>query len=316
MKTKNILIALLLTTAAVFTFSTRAFADGPQGGAVLYVVQYGDTLESIASKFGVPIETILQANGWTQTRGYYPVGQQMYLPSYGGAPYGNGYGNTSAYIVQFGDTLFSIARRYGVSIYALMRANGIYNPNFIFTGMRLFIPRSNYPPPSYNTYIVRFGDTLSSIAVRFGTTVYALMIVNNLPNPNLIFAGMRLILPRGSGGYAPPPGGYPTSPAATPGPSPTPMSGTNASVSLQNIAYNPKTMTVHVGTKVTWMNNEPSAIQHTVTSGSPNAPSGMFDSPTLNQGQTFQFTFSTAGTISYYCRIHGAAMTGTITVVP
>jgi|GEM_PF-3156545 len=311
MKTKNLLIAILLMAIAVFTFSTRALADGPQGGAVLYVVQYGDTLESIASKFGVPLEAILQANGWTQTRGYYPVGQQMYLPGYRGAPYG--YGNTTAYIVQFGDTLFSIARRYGVSIYALMRANGIYNPNFIYAGMRLLIPRASYPPPSYNTYVVRFGDTLSSIAVRFGTTVYALLIANNLPNPNLIFAGMRLIIP-GSHGY-PPPAGYPTAQPPVVGASPTPITG-NPLITLKNIAYNPNMITIHVGSTLQWRNDETSAIQHTVTSGSPNAPSGMFDSPTLNQGQTFQFTFNTAGTIPYYCRIHGAAMTGTITVVP
>lgn len=312
MKPKNFLIALLLTVTAVFTFSTRALADGPQGGSVLYVVQYGDTLESIASKFGVPLEAILQANGWTQTRGYYPVGQQMYLPSYGGAPYGSG--NASTYIVQYGDTLFSIARRYGVSIYALMRANGIYNPNFIYAGMRLFIPRSNYPPPSYNTYVIRFGDTLSSIAVRFGTTVYALMIANNLPNPNLIFAGMRLMIPS-SHSYPPPAAGYPTAQPPVAGPSPTPITG-NPLILLKNIAYNPKTITIHVGSIIQWRNDETSAIQHTVTSGSPGAPSSLFDSPTLNQGQTFQFTFNTAGTIAYYCRIHGASMTGTITVVP
>ncbi len=88
-----------------------------------------------------------------------------------------------------------------------------------------------------------------------------------------------------------------------------------AAVSLRNIAYNPKSIMVHVGTKVTWTNND-SGIPHTVTSGTPGAPSGTFDSGTLNSGNNFQFTFNTTGTFAYFCRIHGAAMTGTVTVVP
>jgi len=164
--------------------------------------------------------------------------------------------------------------------------------------------------------VVRLGDTLSSIAFRFGTSVYALMVSNNIANPNLIFAGMRLAVPGASAyGNAPSPynysssSGYPTPTAPSPGTTSTP------SVSLKNTAYNPNSITVHVGTTVTWTNND-SGIPHTVTSGTPSAPSGTFDAGTLNSGQSFQFTFSSAGTFAYFCRIHGAAMTGTVTVVP
>lgn len=87
-------------------------------------------------------------------------------------------------------------------------------------------------------------------------------------------------------------------------------------VSLKNLAFSPNAITVRVGTTVTWMNDETGAVPHTVTSGSPNAPSGMFDSGTLNPGQSFQFTFSTPGTFPYFCRIHGASMTGVVTVTP
>lgn len=88
-------------------------------------------------------------------------------------------------------------------------------------------------------------------------------------------------------------------------------------VSLQNIAYHPGSITVQVGTQISWTNNEPdSFIQHTVTSGTPGAPNGVFGSPILSPGQSFQFTFATAGTFSYFCQIHGAAMTGTVIVTP
>ncbi len=92
--------------------------------------------------------------------------------------------------------------------------------------------------------------------------------------------------------------------------------GSNASVSLKNIAYNPNSLTVHVGTTVVWTNDESNGTPHTVTSGTPNSPSGTLDSATLNPGQSFNFTFSKAGTFTYYCKIHGASMTGTVTVTP
>jgi LysM repeat protein len=267
----------------------------------MYTVQYGDTMSSIANRFGVPMQAIMQAN--PQYGAYIPVGQQMYVPNpYSPANYG--YGATSRYIVQPGDTLFGIARRFGVSVYALMNINRIYNPNIIFAGMSLLIPGGYVPPSPYGNYIVRAGDTLFRIALRFGTSVYALMIANHIPNPNLIFAGMRLVIPSGQPYPAPPP---------APGPTRTPASGT-VNISMQNTAYNPQSITVKAGTMVIWRNAETNGMQHTVTSGPPNAPSGMFDSGTLNPGQTFQFTFSTPGTYQYYCRIHGAAMTGIVIV--
>jgi LysM repeat protein len=307
------------------------------------VVQYGDTLESIAARFGVPVGTILQTNGMSSRSAY--VGRQIYMsrsnylsqyapnngyasPGYGSnystqyAPNGyasSGYGaGYSVYTVQPGDTLIGIASRFGVSQSALMSANYLYNPNYIYAGMRMQIPRVAYVP-SYGNYAVRYGDTLSGIAVRYGTSVYALMIANNIPNPNLIYAGMRLNVP-GAGSYSSstyayqtPQGGYPI--PSTGYPTPTPMSGMT-NVSIHNMMFDPQSIIVRVGTIVMWKNNETNGVPHTVTSGTPNAPSGMFDSGNLNPGQSFQFTFNTPGTFQYYCRIHGAAMTGTVTVIP
>ena len=87
-------------------------------------------------------------------------------------------------------------------------------------------------------------------------------------------------------------------------------------VSIHDLAFNPSSITVPVGTTVLWTNNENGSIQHIVASGTPGSPSGMFDSGALNPGQSFQFTFTQPGTFTYYCRIHGAAMTGTVVVTP
>jgi LysM repeat protein/plastocyanin len=309
-------LALLLLPAA------SAHAAGPPGGYSLYVVHYGDTLESIAARFGMPMQVILQANGMASPYAY--IEQPLYMPSGYSAPgyggYGS-YGSSSIYVVQPGDTLSAIARRYSISTYSLMRTNYLYNPNFVFAGMRLRVPRALYSTPAYSTYVVRFGDSLSSIAVRLGTTVYALAIANNIPNPNLIFAGMRLVIPTSST-YAPPgygsstqPYTYPVPPSGYRAPTPVPSGAPsgNATVSIQNMMFVPSSITVHVGTLVMWKNLD--SVAHTVTSGTPSAPSGMFDSGTLNPGQSFQFTFTTPGTFAYYCRIHGAAMEGTVTVM-
>ena len=105
------------------------------------------------------------------------------------------------YVVQRGDTLFSIARRFGTTIGAIAQANGLSNPRYIRAGQRLIIPGA-YPacvPPSTvpgaTVYIVRRGDTLYSIARRYHTTVAAIAWANGIANPHRIWVGQRLIIP-------------------------------------------------------------------------------------------------------------------------
>ena len=81
---------------------------------------------------------------------------------------------------------------------------------------------------------------------------------------------------------------------------------------MQNTAFNPKNKTITVGTTITWVNKD--ATNHTVTSGTPGNPDGLFDSGTIASGGTYARTFNTTGTFNYYCRIHQDIMTGSITV--
>jgi plastocyanin len=85
----------------------------------------------------------------------------------------------------------------------------------------------------------------------------------------------------------------------------TPATGGNA-VTIDNFAFGPSSLTVAVGTKVTWTNKDSDA--HTVT-----ADDGSFDSGALGEGATFSQTFSKAGTYAYHCKIH-SFMTATIVV--
>jgi LysM repeat protein len=108
--------------------------------------------------------------------------------------------------VQRGETIWSIASRYGTSVDVIARANGLSNPRFIYAGQRLAIPSGGGggtgTAATGGTYIVRRGDSLSSIASRHGTTVNALVQANGLRNPSYIYAGQKLVM-RGGGAGAP-----------------------------------------------------------------------------------------------------------------
>jgi LysM repeat protein len=121
---------------------------------------------------------------------------------------------STTYIVQPGDTLYRISQRFGISQDALMRANGITNPNTIYVGQKLIIPvqtpvtatplaATPTPLPTNAaslvpvTYVVQPGDTLFRIADKFHTTVQDLIQLNRLSNENAIFAGQVLRVPGG-----------------------------------------------------------------------------------------------------------------------
>ncbi len=104
------------------------------------------------------------------------------------------------YVVQNGDALKDIAAKYGTTVEQLASANGIRNPNILILGQRLVVPckgGSTNPPPggSCTWYVVRPGDTLTKIAVRYGTSVQAIAQRNSLKNANLIYVGQRLCIP-------------------------------------------------------------------------------------------------------------------------
>ena len=92
------------------------------------------------------------------------------------------------YTVKSGDTLFEIAKMYQVPVDAITRANRLSDPNTIFVGQVLRIPQSSRPL----WYMVRYGDTLYTIAKRFFTTVDNIVALNSLANPDVIYPGDRI----------------------------------------------------------------------------------------------------------------------------
>ncbi len=102
------------------------------------------------------------------------------------------------HVVGWGETLFSIARRYGTSVDAVCAANGIADSARIYAGQRLVIPTANAPAAPAGTgtaHIVRPGENLFRIALRYGVTVQALAQLNGIYNPGHVVAGQRLVIP-------------------------------------------------------------------------------------------------------------------------
>jgi plastocyanin len=92
---------------------------------------------------------------------------------------------------------------------------------------------------------------------------------------------------------------------------PTKKAGKTAAVSMKNIQFSPKALTVAKGTTVKWTNDD--SVNHDVTKTGGPGPKFASGSGNLAQGDTYQQTLSTAGTIKYVCTVH-PGMTGTITV--
>lgn len=104
--------------------------------------------------------------------------------------------------VAAGDTLSGIAARNGVSVGALVRANGISDPNHVTAGRHLVIPSGGTASGGGGgggSYRVRAGDSLGAIAARNGVSVSALVAANGITNPNLVVAGRLLTIPSGGG---------------------------------------------------------------------------------------------------------------------
>lgn len=100
------------------------------------------------------------------------------------------------YTVKRGDTLWGIAKKFGVTVSAVVNANNIRNPNLIYVGEVFIIPHMTSAESfGYTLYTVRRGDTLWGISRKFGTSINSIVALNGIKNPNLIYAGEVFKIP-------------------------------------------------------------------------------------------------------------------------
>jgi len=105
---------------------------------------------------------------------------------------------TQTYVVRPGDTLYSIALRYGVTLTALVQANNVLPPAYvIYIGQVLVIPGTSgtTPPLGYSQYVVQRGDYLVKIARLYNLNWRTLATVNGIQFPYVIYPGQTLLIP-------------------------------------------------------------------------------------------------------------------------
>lgn len=145
----------------------------------LYVVKTGDTLYSIAKKYNTTVNDLMRVNNLKTSN--LNLGQQLRIPV---GDIGSDY---ILYVVKPGDSLYSIAKNYNLSVDDLRKYNKLDN-DLLSIGQKLKIPNSDInveDENDYLIYVVRPGDSLYSIAKKYNMSVEDLIKLNNLKSNNL-----------------------------------------------------------------------------------------------------------------------------------
>ncbi|HZJ58168.1 MAG TPA: LysM peptidoglycan-binding domain-containing protein [Clostridia bacterium] len=175
----------------------------PCPGGTLYTIRAGDTLFTLAGRFNTTVDAIMMANPGLDPMNL-QVGRVICIPT---APQPGQCPGGFHYQIVAGDTFFNLARRFNTTVEALMAANPGVDPNRLMIGQVICIPVTPTPPCPGGTYQIRPGDTFFNIAMRFNTTVEALMAANPGVDPNRLMIGQVICLPPGTPGPIPCPGG-------------------------------------------------------------------------------------------------------------
>ncbi len=157
------------------------------------VVKRGETLSEIADRYGTTVNRLMEMNGLRDANDLW-AGSRIKVP--GNVYSGGGSGN---YTVKAGETLSEIADRYGTSIDRLVQLNGLRDANDLWAGSRIQVPGASARPQvavnkNAKTHQVQPGESLSSIADRYGVSMQRLIAINGISNPNQVMAGSTLTL--------------------------------------------------------------------------------------------------------------------------
>lgn len=180
--------------SSVSTLPTPENSGNPYyENTIIYEVKSGDTLSAIALKYRTSVADIVALNPVIKNPNLIYPGQRFTIIT-----------NTSSsssmtYIVKRGDTLSAIALKYNTTVSNLVNLNNIKNPNLIYPNQKIII-RTNSQTNGENScgkilYKIKYGDTLSKLAITYNSSVSAIVKLNNISNPNLIYAGNTIRIP-------------------------------------------------------------------------------------------------------------------------
>ena len=209
----------LASTMRQLVAGSRAAATAAAAGTT-YTVQAGDTVAAIAGRHNLSTASVLALNGLGWKSLIFP-GQVLKLaPGATVAPVASAQ-EGGRYTIVAGDTLSRIAARFGVPVESMLSVNGLSWSSIIYPGQTIAIPATEPAAPSESlaietvsavtpapapaapspssTYTIQSGDTISSIAARYGVTTQALLDANGLTASSIIYPGGKLVIPAAGG---------------------------------------------------------------------------------------------------------------------
>jgi len=208
---KTIITLAILLLVGGPAVPAQAQSGEPPPQTTVHIVQRGETLFSVARRYGSTVDAITHANGIPNPRHIY-TGQRLVIP---GGKGDVSIESTVPYLVQAGNTLASIARHYHTTWQTLAQVNGLLSPNAIYVGQVIQVPAPNRPaseevvvrPPVDGgmVYIVHPDDTLLRIALHYDVSPWTLATVSRVANPALIYPGQELVVPGEGPGLLPAP---------------------------------------------------------------------------------------------------------------
>jgi membrane-bound lytic murein transglycosylase D len=209
-----------------------------KNGVTYYIVQPGDTLSAIADDYDSSIAQIRKMNK-LGSRAILKVGMRLRVPKDEGLPSDPGEarvaaaresaGVDGAHVVRAGENLTTIAKKYGISIQALRKANNLGNRSVLRAGAKLIIPQDQEKNPGgleggarrpansdhrivlkrqpstakrrpHRVHVVRRGENLSAIAARYNVSLDSIRERNRLGSRSKVLVGARLLIPNAEAG--------------------------------------------------------------------------------------------------------------------
>lgn len=186
-----LVLTLMLIPAPAVQAASHVAAPSPAGET--YIVVANDTLWAIAARYGITVAQITAANPNVNPNALRP-GQTLAIPTNAAAI------SVASYTVKPGDSLWTVASRYGLFVSDLLAANPGVNPQRLQVGQILHLPdRAGNPTaplaPVSATYAVRPDDTLWDIAANYGLSVADLLTANPGVDPRRLMVGQQLSIP-------------------------------------------------------------------------------------------------------------------------
>jgi len=219
---KNTIILITLLLLLIFSISFYSFADN-NDEFITHKVTKGDTLWSISKQYNTSLEPILAFNN-IKDKDTLSIGQIIKILQ-GNLPAAD----STMYIVKRGDTLWTIAQRYNLTVNSILANNNISNSELISIGQEMKIPlhkgtvaetnivnqavidkKNNNINNNVNqpenvepiVYTVKAGDNLWNISRKYGVSVEVIIDINNLRNKGLLSLGQKLEIPAIGGGLS------------------------------------------------------------------------------------------------------------------